>query len=122
MKMETIEEKENPVLKRKSFIFKVDYGRGATISKADLQKKVATELKAELNHIEVKKIISETGKSIGRAWVHIWKEKEVPIYGVKKEDKKEEVKKEEPKPIEKAEKTEEEKPKEEERKEEPKKE
>ncbi len=87
MKLEIVEEKENPVFKRKNIIISIDYGGSSTISKAELQKKIAMEMKAEPNHVEIKKILSNVGKSEGKAWIRIWQEKEVPIYKTKAEQK-----------------------------------
>ena len=84
-----LEEKENPLLKRKSIIFNLDYERGSTISKADLQKKLAEHFKAEPKHVEIVKILTQTGKSSGKAWINLWEEKEIPLYGAKPEEKKE---------------------------------
>ena len=117
MKLEIIEEKHNPVLKRKSIIINIDYGGSATISKADLQKKIAMEMKAEPNRVEIKKIFSNFGKSMGKAWINIWEEKEIPLYGKKKEEAKEAPKeevKEEPKSEEKPQEEAKEEPKKEE--------
>ncbi len=66
----------------------MDYD-GPTPSKASLQQMFAKEFKAEPNHVEISKIISETGKDSGKIWVKIWEEKEIPIYtekGAKKEE------------------------------------
>jgi ribosomal protein S24E len=120
MKFDIIEEKENPLLKRKEILIRLDYEGSSTPSKAELQKLFADHFKANIENVEISKVLSEIGLTRGKVWIKIWKEKKVPIYSeLKKEKKKEkppEPKKEKQKPTE--EKTEEEKS--EEKKEEPK--
>lgn len=91
MKMHMTEAKENVLLKRKSVIFNLDFERGSTVSKADLQKKVAEQMNVEPKRVEIVKILTKTGNSSGKAWTNVWEEKEIPIYGQKevKEEKKE---------------------------------
>ncbi|MFH1473503.1 MAG: hypothetical protein ABIE55_01280 [Candidatus Aenigmatarchaeota archaeon] len=112
MKCKVLNEKENPMLKRKEIMVSLDYDGGSTTSKADLQKLLSEQLNASIESVEISKILSETGRTGGKAWVKVWQEKKVPIYsetkkkGEKTEEKpqekpKEEVKKEEPKPEEK---------------------
>jgi ribosomal protein S24E len=114
MKIQIIDEKENPMLKRRELVVSIDYEGGSTISKADLQKSLAEQLNANIENVEVSKILSEIGLTRGKAWIKIWKEKKVPIYSEIKKEKKKPVKKppekkpEKPKPE-----IEEEKPKEE---------
>jgi ribosomal protein S24E len=120
MKFDIIEEKENPLLKRKEILIRLDYEGSSTPSKAELQKLFADHFKANIENVEISKVLSEIGLTRGKVWIKIWKEKKVPIYSELKKEKKEEKppepKKEKQKPTE--EKTEEEKP--EEKKEEPK--
>jgi len=106
MKIQVLDEKENPLLKRKEIIVSLDYDGKATVSKAELQKAISEELKSSVDSIEVSKIFSEIGIPKGRAWIKIWKEKKVPIYSeVKKEkaEKPKEEKSEEQKPEKKVE-------------------
>jgi small subunit ribosomal protein S24e len=100
MEIQIINEKENPLLKRREVLANINYQGGSTPSKAELQKILAEQLKANIENIEITKIISEVGLSKGRAWIKIWQEKKVPIYAeLKKEEKPKEEKKEEaPKP------------------------
>lgn len=105
MKFQIIEEKENPLLKRKEILISVDYEGGATPSKAYLQKSFAEHFKVGIEKVEVTKILSETGLAKGKALVKIWQDKKVPIYSEIKKEKAE-------KPVEKKEKPKEEKPKE----------
>lgn len=99
MQVHIIEEKENPVLKRREVVASLDYDGQATVSRAVLQKTLADEMKTAIDSIEITKILSETGVHRGKAWIKVWKEKKVPIYSeVKKEKPAEgETPKEEPK-------------------------
>ncbi|MFH0928843.1 MAG: hypothetical protein V1818_00640 [Candidatus Aenigmatarchaeota archaeon] len=85
MDFKVLEEKDNPVLKRKEIIGSLDYGRGCTPSKAALQKLLADQLKANIENIEITKILSESGMAKGTAWIKVWQEKKVPLYKTKKE-------------------------------------
>lgn len=121
MKFQTIEEKENPMLKRKEIIMSLDYEGGSTPSKAEVQKLLSEQLNANIENVEISKILSEVGRTGGKAWIKVWQEKKVPIYSElkkKKEEKpretpKEEVPKEQPKEEVKTEEKKEEVPKEE---------
>jgi ribosomal protein S24E len=110
MKFQVIEEKENPVLKRKEVLISLDYEKGSTPSKAELQKVLSEQLNANMENVEISKILSEIGRPVGKAWIKVWQEKKVPLYSELKKEK------EEPKP-EKAPEKVEEKPKEEQKKE-----
>jgi ribosomal protein S24E len=89
MKFKILEEKENPMLKRKEMIMSLDYEGGSTPSKADLQKLLSEQLNANIESVEISKILSEIGRTMGKAWVKLWQEKKVPIYSElkKKEEK-----------------------------------
>ncbi len=80
-----IEEKNNPLLKRKEVLVSIDYDGGSTPSKADLQKSLAKDLGVNLESLEITKVLSETGMSKGKAWLKLWEEKKVPIYTTKKQ-------------------------------------
>ena len=96
MKLNVLEERENPVLKRKELVLNVDYEQGSTASKAALQKAVSEQLNANIENVEITKILSENGKTAGTAWVKIWQDKKIPLYKAKKaEAPKEEAKVEE---------------------------
>ncbi len=112
MDIQIISEKENPLLKRKEILASIDYQGGSTPSKADLQKTLAEHFNANIDNVEISKIISEVGLSKGRVWIKIWQEKKIPIYAeLKKEKKKEEKKPEPPEPEESKEEIKPEKPK-----------
>lgn len=97
MKIQVIDEKENPMLKRRELVVSIDYEGKSTISKADLQKDLAKQLSANIENVEVSKILSEIGLSRGKAWVKVWKEKKIPIYSEVKKEEKEVIKPAKPK-------------------------
>lgn len=88
MQFKEIDQKQNPLLKRKEIIVEMDYD-GATPSKAVLQQMFAKEFKSEPNKVEISKIISYIGKDSGKIWLKIWEDKEVKIYGEKNAPKEE---------------------------------
>lgn len=94
MKIQVINEKENPLLKRKEIIVALDYDGKSTPSKAEIQKYLSEQLKANIENLEISKVLSEVGLSKGKAWIKIWKEKKVPIYSEIKKEKTAETKKE----------------------------
>ena len=97
MNFSIIEEKDNPLFKRKEILASVDYQGGSTPSKAALQKAIAEQFKVGADSVEIDKILSEIGMTKGKAWIKIWQEKKVPIYTEKKsEAKTEEAPKEAP--------------------------
>ena len=125
MKFDKLSEKRNDLLKRKDIIIKMNYEK-ATPSKAVLQGLIAKDFKAEVENVEISKIISDHGRAAGKVWIKIWDDKKVGIYKTKADAKKEaEAPKETPKEEKKEEapkkEVKEESPKEE-KKEEPKKE
>ena len=77
MKLKILNEKENPMLKRKEIVASIDYEGGSTTSKADLQKLVSEQLNAKIENVEISKILSEMGRTGGKAWIKIWEEKKV---------------------------------------------
>ena len=87
MKFSVIEEKENPLLKRKELLLAIDYEGGSTPSKADLQKFLSEQLNANIENLEISKVLSEIGMTRGKAWVKIWEEKKIPLYSEKKKAK-----------------------------------
>lgn len=100
MDVQTVSEKENPLLKRKEIIVALDFEGGPTASKAMLQKLMSEHFKTGIDSVEIATIMSEVGSSKGKAWVKIWQEKKIPIYSETKKGKKE-TPKEEPKKEEK---------------------
>jgi ribosomal protein S24E len=84
MNLDIIEDKENPLFRRREIVALVNYGSLATPSKADMQKAIAEQFKASPENVEVTKILSDRGMSKGKAWLKIWHDKKVPIYGQEK--------------------------------------
>lgn len=82
MQFKTIDQKQNPLLKRKEITVEIDYD-GATPSKAALQQTFAKEFKAEPNRVEISKITNEVGKDSGKILIRVWEDKDIPIYGQK---------------------------------------
>lgn len=91
MKFNVIEEKENPLLKRKELLLSIDYEGGSTPSKAELQKFLAEQLNANIETLEISKVLSEIGLTRGKAWVKIWEEKKIPLYSEAKKKAKPEA-------------------------------
>ena len=113
MKINIIEIRENPLLKRNEIIGIIEHNGMSTPSKASVQAYLAKEKKIKPKHIEVKRIISGVGNTQSRILAYVWKEKEVPIIEEKKAKEKGAEVKEEGKKEESAE-----EPKKEEKKEE----
>jgi len=97
MKVQVVNERENPLLKRKELLLSIDYEGGATPSKADLQKFLSEQLNTSIENLEISKVLSEVGKPKGKAWIKIWQEKKVPIYSEIEKEKKAPKKEEKPK-------------------------
>ena len=85
MDIQIVNEKENPLLKRKEILAFVDYQGGPTPSKADLQKVLAEHFKVNIENVEISKIMSEAGMSKGKVWIKIWQEKKTEESQEKKE-------------------------------------
>ena len=96
MKIKIVNEKNNPVLKRKELEVEIDFGAGATPGKKEVAEAVAKDKAADAGNIEVCRIDSSVGKATGRAFVRIW-EKMPEYLKPKEEPKKEEPKEETPK-------------------------
>jgi len=88
--MDIIEQKENPLLKRKEVIVSLKYDK-STPSKAEMQALMSKHFRTEPTRVEIKKIMTDFGAASGKMWVNIWQDKEIPLYG-KKEEKTEEAK------------------------------
>jgi len=93
MKIEIIEEKDNPFLKRKDLMIMIDHAGQPTPKKDDLVKFLAEKYKVENEKVEIVYIFSETGVARSKAKARIWKEK--PKVKKKEEKPSEEVKPEE---------------------------
>ncbi len=116
MKIDVLEKKENPFLKRIDLLLLVDHDKQPTPRKDELAKAIAEMFKSVPEKVETIYIFSEVGATKARVKARVWEEKPPE----KKKKKREERSKEE-KPVEKKEETKpEEKPKEEKAKEKPK--
>ncbi len=89
MRFDVLEEKNNPLLKRREIVLGLDYEGGATPKKEDLIGKLAEHFKVEKEFIQIPQITSATGISKGKAFVRVWE--------IKPPEKKKKVKKEEAK-------------------------
>ena len=77
MKFKILEEKENPMLKRKEIVMSLDYEGGSTPSKADLQKVLSEQLNANIENVEISKIMSDVGQDMaGDESSYLFREKE----------------------------------------------
>ena len=72
MHFEILEEKENPLLKRKEIVLAIDYEGGATPKKEELMQKLAEKFGVEKDFVDISRIITETGLPKGKAFVKIW--------------------------------------------------
>ena len=79
MEINIIKDFDNRLMKRKELVVEIDYGGGATPSKAELQKFFATKFAAEPNRVEISKIMSSRGYARGRVWIKIWDEPKVEV-------------------------------------------
>jgi ribosomal protein S24E len=124
MKMDVLDKKENPFLKRTDLILMIDHAGQATPKKEEIIKEIAGKFDSSPEKVTVEYVLTEFGLTKSKVKAKVWKEK--PPEKVKKVKKTEEAKKEEqPKEeTKKEEKKPEEKPKEvkTEKKQEPKKE
>jgi len=113
MKLDVIEKKENPFLKRIDIMLMVDHKGQSTPKREDLEKSIAQEFKSVPEKVEIVYIFSGAGLAKSKIKARVWKEKIVE----KKKPKEKKIEKEETKPEEvkeekPAEKKPEEKPKE----------
>lgn len=93
MEFKIVFEKQNPVMKRRELLAEIMYDK-VTPSKAHVQEHIAARLSVNPENVEVSKILSEHGKSKGKAWIKIWEEKKVPLYSQAKSEVKTEAAKE----------------------------
>ena len=84
MNFQVVNEKENPLFKRKEILMSLDYQGGSTPSRADLQKAFAEHFKVNVDSVEITKLLSENGLPRGKAWIKIWQDKKIEIYSEKK--------------------------------------
>jgi len=91
MKLDVVEKKENPFLKRTDLILTVDHKGQATPKTEDLEKSIAEQFKSVPEKVEIVYIFSEAGLAKAKIKARVWKEK---IIGKKKKEapKEEEIK------------------------------
>ncbi|MCX6821649.1 MAG: hypothetical protein NTW30_02615 [Candidatus Aenigmarchaeota archaeon] len=117
MKIDVLEKRENPILKRTDLLLKVDHDKQPTPKKEELTKAIADMFNSVPEKVEIIYIFSDVGATKAKVKAKIWEEK--PPEKKKKEkvekpkEEKPTEKKEEAKPAEKpVEKKEEKKPEE----------
>ena len=98
MKIEVLEKRENPILKRNDLLLLVDHAKQPTPKKEELTKEIANMFNSVPEKIEIIYIFSENGITKARVKARVWEEKPPE----KKKKEKEEKPKEE-KPVEKKE-------------------
>jgi len=89
VKVNILETRENPLLKRKELICSIEHEGDPTPSKAAVQAYIAKTEKVKPKSIEIKKIFSPKGGINSKVLVYFWKEKEVPVLEEKKPETKE---------------------------------
>lgn len=96
LKIDVIEEKENPFLKRKDLMLTIEHKGLSTPKKDELEKQIAEKYKTDPQKVEIIYIFSQSGIATSKIKARIWEEKiiEKPK---KKEKVKEEPEKELPK-------------------------
>ena len=94
MKLSVINEKDNPLFKRKELQIEIDHDASATPSKAEVQLLMSKELKKSVENVDIRSIFSDSGISSSKAKVFLWEEKKVPDLSkvVKEKKPKEEAK------------------------------
>ncbi|UCD07684.1 MAG: hypothetical protein JSW41_01800 [Candidatus Aenigmatarchaeota archaeon] len=106
MKMEILDRKKNPLMKREEIVFSVDHGGKATPARKDLLKEISGKLKVKEDLLIIDKIFSATGKSQSNLKILVYKKKDdIPKGKLEKmkarmEKKKGKKPKEEAKPVE----------------------
>jgi len=95
MKIDVIEQKKNPFLKRTDLMLMIDHTGSATPKEEELKKEIAKKFKSGPDHVEVVYIFTQAGIAKSKVKSRIWVGK-APVK-IKK-PKVEKPKKEEPKP------------------------
>jgi ribosomal protein S24E len=75
MRHSTISEKENPYMRRKEIVLKLDHPEAPTPANAGLQQHLAKEWKVEPEQVEIRHIYSQVGRQHSKAHVFLWQEK-----------------------------------------------
>ena len=77
MKMDVIEKKDNPFLKRTDLMLMVDHKGQATPKREDLEKDIAKQFKSVPEKVEIVYIFSGVGLTKSKVKARVWKEKVV---------------------------------------------
>lgn len=72
MELTIAQEKDVPLLKRKSITARAVFGKGATPSSANVRKAVAEELKVEEKRVAIKKIAQQYGSNTAMITANIY--------------------------------------------------
>ncbi len=75
MKADVLEQKENPLLKRKDILLSIDFEGTSTPSKQSLKEELSKTFSAPAENIEIRKLTTEFGRAFGKAEVKVWEEK-----------------------------------------------
>ena len=86
MKIDIIDEKYNPFMKRKELVINIETPEESTPARAQLIELLTKHIDKQADYIEVTKILSSHGLPKAKAWIFVWDEKRL------KEEKKEEAK------------------------------
>jgi ribosomal protein S24E len=92
MKLDVVEKKENPFLKRTDLILTVDHKGQATPKAEDLEKSIAEQFKSVPEKVEIVYIFSEVGLAKAKVKARVWKEKTIEKKKKKEAPKEEEIK------------------------------
>lgn len=94
MKVNIVNERHNPFLKRKEIAVRIEHENEPTPTKDALQQYLAKELKTDAGKIEVRGIFTEAGLPESNAKIFAWEEKVVKKAEAKKEKEEKQEKKE----------------------------
>jgi ribosomal protein S24E len=87
IKFKTLEEKDNPALKRKDLMLLVEHAGEATPKTIDVAKKIVDQFKTKLDNVEIVYLFSEKGVASTKVKARIWKEGSPRKVEVKEEKK-----------------------------------
>lgn len=75
--MKVIQEKESPLLERKTLILEIEYPKAPPLSRPDVKKKIAEKFKVNENLIAIQKIKTRFGGKYLKIICNIYKNKEL---------------------------------------------
>ena len=73
--VKVLEEKDNPVLKRKDLLLMLEHSGEATPKRVDMEKLIADKFKGDVKKTEIVYMFSEGGRAATKVKAFIWKEK-----------------------------------------------